>query len=274
MECKKGSLEGSAETQQAKKERVSRKAKTRAYWKQVHKLRLEVVEHKRQVAQRTRIFCKWLRGAGTSDLGSLLRVKELSEGLYLYDHSRHDVFALASHLHAIDHPSKHIASIPWPIIWTLGRFNHKFRLCTRQMPDRDAVIRQMSLLENRIKWSWFYRASIREQAFLKIPYSTTPLYTKCEMVHPALRLWLSGLRRVVLSRHIAARSGYASQKSSSNCLPMFKWVKAYMRQVGLHICPNDKEPGITLFSPSDLLKVHDGMLGSESELRMPPGPFH
>ena len=80
-------------------------------------------------------------------------------------------------------------SIPWPILWLLGRYNTKHRLSDGSLPPIRHIKSKLDHFANKVRWMWHYRNNEMDPVLKKlktaIKQKTKPPYCR-ELIPPEL----------------------------------------------------------------------------------------
>ena len=143
----------------------------------------------RQIVSDNRVHSRMqvlMKGGSVADWTWLLRIDELRSKLNVYEDP--SVYGLDE-------------SWPWPVVWTLARFNKSFIACPRKLPRPDWARGCLKEFARRMHWRWHFPNSDQPPPSVRIKATSD---SRPSVVAPEISSWLTTLDVSMNSKVAAA----------------------------------------------------------------------
>ena len=224
------------------------------------KLRVQEWSQRRRAARREQrhslgaTLASKMRGATVEDFRFLLNLSHLRQCIFIWDEEHKAVTRLNDD-----------CSIPWPVVWSLARFNRKHIHAGRRLPDPHLYCEALVQWERKQRWAWALRRDARDACsahFYRVPHvKCCPFPGRADA---ALEALLRMVRGTMMSTILTCRRRATLSRGWSNVLPVTRWGWRILRRDGLFPMINDKEWGYTVMTLAEFSNVHATILTSDA----------
>ena len=179
------------------------------------------------------IFKRLFHGASSEDLLWLGNFQKLRDKVRVFDVNTSSIIE-AGH------------SIPWPVIWLLGRYSRKYIFANAKMPDSNWIHGNIQSFRNKMLWRWVFRKDHSQKPPIRVSASTPAC---SEIVAPEMKAWVSHVAGSMLNAvDRVRRSSRWMARPKSAMLPVTRLGLRILRDKKIVATPCDKEPGFAVRS--------------------------